>query len=289
MQKYDNLGLIFRNLRTNRHISLKQISDEVVSASQISRFERGESELSIGKFLRALDNMNIEVSEFMDAVNNYQRTEQIRFMSALIPLEYERNVAGFQKMLEEEERKFKEHPEIYRYHLNTILLQSFICKCDSSIIFPKDYIEQVTDYLFTTEDWNIYEIILIGNLYLFIDIPLLHKMGQEILKRKYYYCEIGSHKNIVTMTLLNIWETCLHRDSLEIAAIYMEQIKPLIDDETDMYKRTIYLFLSGLQHYKEGEEQTGIDEMKHAIMIFEWVGSDNLANNYKKDFARFVK
>ena len=244
MQKYDNLGQVFRNLRTNRHISLKQISDEVVSASQISRFERGESELSIGKFLHALDNMNIEVSEFMDAVNNYQRTEQIRFMSALIPLEYERNVAGFQKMLEEEERKFKEHPEIYRYHLNTILLQSFICKCDSSIIFPKDYIEQVTDYLFTTEDWNIYEIILIGNLYLFIDIPLLHKMGQ---------------------------------------------IKPLIDDETDMYKRTIYLFLSGLQHYKEGEEQTGIDEMKHAIMIFEWVGSDNLANNYKKDFARFVK
>ena len=96
MQKYDNLGLIFRNLRTNRHISLKQISDEVVSASQISRIERGESELSIGKFLHALDNMNIEVSEFMDAVNNYQRTEQIRFKSALNPLEYERNIAGFQ-------------------------------------------------------------------------------------------------------------------------------------------------------------------------------------------------
>ena len=46
--------------------------------------------------------MNIEVSEFIDAVNNYQRTEQIRFMSALIPLEYEIDIAGFQKMLEEE-------------------------------------------------------------------------------------------------------------------------------------------------------------------------------------------
>ena len=30
--------------------------------------------------------------------------EQIRFMSALIPLEYERDVAGFQKMQEEEKR-----------------------------------------------------------------------------------------------------------------------------------------------------------------------------------------
>ena len=288
MQKYDNLGQVFRDLRTNRHISLKQISNDVVSASQISRFERGESDLSVGKFFTALDNMNIEVSEFIDTVNNYQRTEQIRFISALIPLEYERDVAGFLRMREEEERKFQKHPEIYRYHLNTILLQSFICKCDPSVPFPKEYIDQITDYLFTTQDWNIYEIILIGNLYLFIDIPLLHRMGQEILKRQNYYCEIGSHRNLVTITLLNIWETCLHRDHLEIAAFYMEKIESLLDDETDLYKRTIYLFLSGLQHYKEGSVQTGTDEMKRAIQIFEWTGRGNLANNYKKDYARFV-
>ena len=54
MQKYDNLGQVFKNLRTNRHISLKQISNEAVSVSQISRFERGESDLSIGKFLIAI-------------------------------------------------------------------------------------------------------------------------------------------------------------------------------------------------------------------------------------------
>ena len=288
MGKYDNLGSVFKNLRNNRHISLKQIADDTVSVSQLSRFERGETDLSLGKFLTALDNMDIEVSEFMSAVNNYQRTEQIRFMSALIPLEYERDIEGFRKMQEEEIEKYKEHPEIYRYHLNTILLQSFICKCDSTIPFPKEYIDQITDYLFTTEEWNIYELILIGNLYLFIDIPLLHKMGQEILKRQYYYCEIGSNKNLVTITLLNIWETCLHRDSLAIAAYYMEKIHPLLDDETDLYKRTIYLFLSGLQHYKEGAVLSGIGEMKNAIHIFELVGSENLANNYKKDFARFV-
>jgi len=288
MQKYDNLGQVFKNLRTNRRISLKQIANEAVSVSQISRFERGESDLSIGKFLIALDNMNIEVSEFMDAVHNNQQTEQIRFMSALIPLEYKRDVAGFVKMRDEEEQKFRENPDVYRYHLNTILLQSFICKCDSAIQFPQEYIDEVAEYLFITEDWNMYELILIGNLYLFIDIPLLHVMGQEILKRKAYYDEIGSHRNLVIITLLNIWETCLHRDNLEVAAFYMDKTKELLDDETDMYKRTIYLFLSGLQHYKSGTVLNGIDEMKRAIQIFEWVGSDNLANNYKKDFERFV-
>ena len=289
MQKYDNLGQVFKNLRTNRRISLKQISNEAVSVSQLSRFERGESDLSIGKLLIALENMNVEVSEFIDAVNNNQQTEQIRFMSALIPLEYKRDVDGFMKMRDEEEQKFKENPDVYRYHLNTILLQSFICKCDSSIPFPGEYIDQVAEYLFITEDWNMYELILIGNLYLFIDIPLLHTMGQEILKRKSYYDEIGSHRNLVAITLLNIWETCLHRDNFEIASFYMEKTKDLIEDETDLYKRTIYLFLKGLQHYKSGLVLEGIDEMKRAIQIFEWVGSENLANNYKKDFERFVR
>lgn len=37
-----------------------------------------------------------------------------------------------------------------------------------------------------------------------------------------------------------------------------------------------------------GAVLSGIDEMKNAIRIFELVGSENLANNYKKDFARFA-
>lgn len=40
----------------------------------------------------------------------------------------------------------------------------------------------------------------------------------------------------------------------------MEKIEPLLQNETDLYKRTIYLFLSGLLHYKEGKKQTGIGD-----------------------------
>lgn len=288
MHKYKDLGAVFKNLRTNRHISLKQLSDDTVSISQLSRFERGESDISVSKFLTALDKMNVEVREFIDAANNYQQTEQIKFMSALIPLEYERNIAGFKRMMAEEEAKFKAHPDVYRYHLNVILLQSFVCKCDESVPFPKEYVDQITDYLFTTEDWNIYELILIGNTYLFIDVPVLHRMGQEILKRQEYYSEIGTQKNLVVITLLNIWETCLHRGYVETAHFYEENIQPLLQDETDMYKRTIYLFLSGYQFYLEDKMEAGVEKMQNAIHIFEMLGCDNLANNYKIDYDRLI-
>lgn len=283
------LGATFQELRKNRHIPLKQVADDRVSLSQLSRFERGESELTISKFLVALENIHVEVKEFMDAVSDYQHTEQIRFMSRLIDLEYKRDVEGFREMQEEERAKFKATPDQYRHQLNEILLQGFICKCDPRIPFPQEYLQIVTDYLFQTEDWNIYELILIGNLYLFIDIPLLHRMGQEILKRRHYYKEIATHRNLVTVTIMNIWETCLHRDALEVAAFYKQEAEKFVQNETKLYEKTIFLFLNGLHAYKSGKILTGIEDMKNAIQIFDWLDCPHMVNNYQKDFERFVR
>lgn len=41
------LGETFRELRLNRNLSLQQIAGDSVSLSQLSRFERGQSDISI--------------------------------------------------------------------------------------------------------------------------------------------------------------------------------------------------------------------------------------------------
>lgn len=285
MQDYDQLGEVFHDFRTNRNISLKQIADENVSVSQISRFERGESDISFSKFLRMLENMHVEVNEFMDAVRGYDKTETIKFMSKLVPLEYKRDKAGFHKLFDEQKEKFQNNPSVYQYHLNMILAQSFICKCDESIPFPKEYMDEVTDYLFSVEEWKIYELILIGNLYLFMDIPLLHRMGQEIVKN---YDKSRANKGLVIITLMNIWETCIHRDALDVADFYKDAILPLIADETMLYERNLYHFLHGLSDYKCGEKELGKSMMNQAIQIYEWLGCDNLARNYIDDLSKYT-
>lgn len=285
MQNYDQLGTVFHEFRTNRNISLKQIADENVSASQISRFERGETDISLTKFLKVLENMHVEMNEFMDAVRGYEKTEIIRFMNQLVPLEYKRDKAGFQRLFDEQKEKYEKKPSVYQYHLNMILAQSFICKCDDTVPFPKEYMDEVTDYLFTVEEWKIYELILIGNLYLFMDIPLLHRMGQEIVGN---YARNKANKGLICITLLNIWETCIHRNELQTAAYYKENILPLISDETLLYERNLYLFLLGLYHFKCGEKEQGTEEMEQAIKIYEWLGSDNLARNYTEDKKKYA-
>ena len=285
MRNYDHLGEVFHEFRMNRNISLKQIADENVSVSQISRFERGETDITLTRFLRVLENMRVEMNEFMAAVQGYEQSETIQFMSQLVPLEYKRDKAGFQCLFDEQKEKFEKKPSVYQYHLNMILAQSFICKCDDTVPFPKEYLDEVTDYLFSVEEWKIYELILIGNLYLFMDIPLLHRMGQEIVSN---HTRNGANRGLVMITLLNIWETCLHRNALGTAAYYKDSILPLLEDETRLYERNLYLFLLGLYHYKHGEKESGIKEMDQAIRIYECLGCDNLARNYIEDKRKFA-
>ena len=120
MHQYEQIGKTFHDFRKNRNISLKQVADDTVSASQISRFERGESDLSISKFLTALANMKVEVNEFIDALQNHQKSETIEFMRKLIPLEYKRDIAGFQQLFYEQKEKYERNPSTYQYRLNMI-------------------------------------------------------------------------------------------------------------------------------------------------------------------------
>ena len=229
--------------------------------------------------------MKVETGEFMDALQKNHDSETIEFMSKLVPLEYKRDIAGFRKLFDEQRDKYKKNPSIYQYKLNMILAQSFICKCDPDVPFPKEYIDEVADYLFMVEQWKIYELILIGNLYLFFDIPLLDKMGKEIMGTA---IDRGKAKDVEIITLLNIFETCIHRENLEAARFYMDNIPQLIEDEILLYERNLYHFLVGLFNYKNGDKAGGKAIMDQAIQIYEWLGCRNLADNYKKDLEKYT-
>lgn len=286
MQNQEKLGEVFHEFRKNRNIPLKQIADEYVSSSLISRFERGEADISISKFLHALENMHVEVTEFMDAVQGQQKSDTIEFMGQLVPLEYKRDVQGFRRLFDEQKEKYANNPSVYEYHLNMILAYGFICKCDETTPFPQEYMDEIMNYLFCVEQWKIYELILIGNLYLFMSIEQLHRMGQEIANKS--DDKSGSIK-VIRITLLNIFETCIHRNELDVAEYYKSIIPPMLEQETLLYERTIYHFLVGLHQYKRGKQDVGMEQMKQAIQIFEWLGCDSLAENYRHDLKKHAK
>ena len=56
-----NLGKTLRKIRKGKQISISSVADEHLSKSQISRFERGESEISCARLINILDKFNISL------------------------------------------------------------------------------------------------------------------------------------------------------------------------------------------------------------------------------------
>ena len=114
-------GAIFKECRLNRGFSLKQVANQDLSVSQLSRFERGESDLSLEKFMSALEAIGLTISEFMDKVNHFQRDDQRQLMSQMARLHYAKDVAGLEELLKTEEAKLAADATDIRAKLNVIL------------------------------------------------------------------------------------------------------------------------------------------------------------------------
>jgi len=127
----EHLGKVFREFRISKNYSLKEAAGEACSTSQLSRFELGESDLAASRFFEILDNIHVTIENFMDKARNFQHHEHVSLMAQIIPLYYSNDIAGFQKLQEEQLEKAKSSTNPLYFELNWILLQGLICQRDA--------------------------------------------------------------------------------------------------------------------------------------------------------------
>ena len=66
-----SLGELYRELRMARGLKLKGVAGQRLSASQLSKFENGQSMLTADKLLVAISAIHMSFSEFGHALNHY--------------------------------------------------------------------------------------------------------------------------------------------------------------------------------------------------------------------------
>ncbi len=66
-----NIGTIYRDLRTERGLTLKDATTGEISYSQLSKFERGESSITIHHLVNLVHNLGISFSEFIATIEKF--------------------------------------------------------------------------------------------------------------------------------------------------------------------------------------------------------------------------
>ncbi|MDS2681995.1 Rgg/GadR/MutR family transcriptional regulator [Streptococcus pneumoniae] len=276
------LGITLRKVRKGKQISLCSVTDEHLSKSQISRFERGESEISCIRLINILDKLHITLDEFLVLHNeDYTNAELFANLVQYIRKQYSsHNIKNIAALLSDSSH----------YTLNSFektMIKSILHTMDSSIIPSNKELLQLTDYLFKVEKWGYYEITLLGNCVRTINYNSYFLLTKEMLNNYIYSSLNKTNKRIVTQLAINCLILSVDKEEFSNCTCLITEIKALLDNELNFYEQTVFLYATGYFEFKRHLD-SGIEKMKQAIQVLDILGEDKLKLHYTSHFDKLV-
>ncbi|TVV52507.1 Rgg/GadR/MutR family transcriptional regulator [Streptococcus pneumoniae] len=276
------LGITLRKVRKGKQISLCSVADEHLSKSQISRFERGESEISCIRLINILDKLHITLDEFLVLHNeDYTNAELFANLVQYIRKQYSsHNIKNIAALLSDSSH----------YTLNSFektMIKSILHTMDSSIIPSNKELLQLTDYLFKVEKWGYYEITLLGNCVRTINYNSYFLLTKEMLNNYIYSSLNKTNKRIVTQLAINCLILSVDKEEFSNCTCLITEIKALLDNELNFYEQTVFLYATGYFEFKRHLD-SGIEKMKQAIQVLDILGEDKSKLHYTSHFDKLV-
>lgn len=276
------LGITLRKVRNGKQISICSVADEHLSKSQISRFERGESEISCIRLINILDKLHITLDEFLILHDeDYTKTGSFANLVQYIRKQYSsQNFNNIQSLLS----------DTSSYPLNSFektMVKSILHTMDSRVIPSDDELLQLTDYLFKVEKWGYYEIILLGNCVRTINYSSYFLLTKEMLNNYIYSSLNKTNKRIVTQLAINCLILSIDKEEFSNCSYLISEIKTLLNNELNFYEQTVFLYATGYYEFK-CQSGTGIEKMKQAIQVLDILGEDKLKLHYTDHFDKLV-
>lgn len=277
-----NLGKTLRKIRKGKQVSLCSIADENLSKSQISRFERGESEISCIRLINILDKLHISLDEFLILHDtDYTKTESFSNLVQYIQKEYSsQNTENITTLLSSSST----------YNLNNFertMVKSIIYTLDKEISPTEEEIRGLIDYLFKVERWGYYEIILLGNCVRTIEYNSYFLLTKEMLKNHIYSSLNKNNKRLVTQLAINCLILSIDQQKYSHCTYLISEIKKLLDNELNYYEQTVFLYVTGYFEFKL-TKINGKEKMKQAIKVFEILGEYKIKAQYDTHYSKCI-
>ncbi|HEU3700855.1 Rgg/GadR/MutR family transcriptional regulator [Streptococcus pneumoniae] len=276
------LGITLRKVRKGKQISICSVADEHLSKSQISRFERGESEISCIRLINILDKLHVTLDEFLILHDeDYTNTGTFANLVQYIRKQYlSQNINNIKSLLSDSSN----------YILNSFektMVKSILHTLDSQITPSDDELLQLIDYLFTVEKWGYYEIILLGNCVRTINYNSYFLLTKEMLNNYIYSSLNKTNKRIVTQLAINCFILSIDKEEFSNCSYLINVIKGLLENELNFYEQTVFLYATGYYEFKR-QLSSGIETMKQAIQVLDILGEDKLKLHYTSHFDKLV-
>jgi len=276
-----NLGKAFKELRESRKISLRKATGGRFSASLLSRFENGQSEISAQKLFAALENIHANVEELLFLARDFHHDANSEFRNQLFKAVNPKDLTSLHTLYQREYQKIPFSKDKQEHILNAILIKSYMKAIDETITLTSEEERVLHDYLFSVEIWGLYELSFFSSCSPLLSVQLLTKYTREMLRKSDFLQGVGKNRNMMHTLLLNGFMACIEVDDFTNALYFKKQIEKNFFEENETYFRIVYLWAEGLLDSKQGRVEDGQRKMEDAVRIFEMIGCSKSADYYR--------
>ena len=279
-----NLGEVFKELRKSRNISLQEATGGEFTYSMLSKFERGEAELSSMKLITALDNIHSDLNEFMYLVRGFSQKQILAFQENLWELYDREGIDSLQSLYEETTKKYRSSAKT-SYLLQMIRIKSLLVFFDSEIRATDEELTFLYDYFFTIDIWGNYELELFSTISTLFPLPLYFKYSREMLQKTDLLGSLPSNKVGIDTILINgLFKAIEGKDKLK-ADYFIFQIDKRELPESEAYLKIIYMIAKGYYDTIFKVENKGLERIQRGITILQDLEYVDGARYYENYFA----
>ena len=277
-----NLGEVFKELRKSRNISLQEATGGEFTYSMLSKFERGEADLSSMKLIIALDNIHSDLNEFMYLVRGFSQKKVLAFQENLWDLYDREGIDSLHSLYEETTQKYRSSGET-SYLLQMIRIKSLLVFFDSEIRATDEELTFLYDYFFTIDIWGNYELELFSTISTLFPLPLYFKYSREMLQKTDLLGSLPSNKVGIDTILINgLFKAIEEKDKLK-ADYFVFQIEKRELPESQAYLKIIYMIAKGYYDTIFNVKNKGLEKIQRGITILqdlEYIDGARYYENY---------
>lgn len=282
------MGQVFKELRTARKISLKEAAGQALSYSMLSKFENGESDITISKLLPALDNIRTDLTEFAYLVRGFRPSERSQLKQEIWQAIEKKDFTYLQKGYEREKAIYQESGQ-EDHLLKALTFKTYLAVNGVPVELIEDEQAFLYDYLFRVDIWGEYELAIFTDISPLLPLESYFRYTREMLQRIDFFEGLNAHRNAIHTILLNGLFKALDEGDLNKAAYFDKQIKTRFFEENETYMRVVYQIADGYHLYLRGDKKTGVDKIKTAIDIFRTLDCQSSADYYQMAFAHLLQ
>ncbi len=279
-----NLGEVFKELRKSRNVSLQEATGGEFTYSMLSKFERGEADLSSMKLITALDNIHSDLNEFMYLVRGFSQKKVLAFQENLWDLYDREGIDSLHSLYEETTQKYRSSGET-SYLLQMIRIKSLLVFFDSEIRATDEELTFLYDYFFTIDIWGNYELELFSTISTLFPLPLYFKYSREMLQKTDLLGSLPSNKVGIDTILINgLFKAIEEKDKLK-ADYFIFQIEKRELPESQAYLKIIYMIAKGYYDTIFNVKNKGLEKIQRGITILQDLEYIDGARYYENYFA----